>query len=147
MFFIVALFAVPNNAEKIPFLIIPPIMFVFGVFLFKFLVFDLVDEVYDEGDSLRIINSRIRVDVKLKDIENLNYQPNNPPKITLSLRYETELGDELSFSPPRTNKLFGFGKNKIALELIDRIDEARKKDNKISTLNQLSASLQDDKSL
>jgi hypothetical protein len=83
--------------------------------------------VYDEGDSLRIINSRIRVNVKLKDIENLNYQPSNPPKITLSLRYETELGDEITFSPPRTNKFFGFGKNKIVQELIDRIDEARKK--------------------
>ena len=65
-----------------------------------------------------------RVRVNLKDIKNVSYTTMaNPPRVTLSIRYSTELGDEISFSPPAS--WVPFRKNKDVEELIDRIDMAR----------------------
>ena len=90
----------------------------------KKLVFDLIDEVYDEGTSLLLKNGGREVRVNLKDIKNVSYSTMvNPPKVTLSIRYETEFGDELSFSPQTS--WMPFKKNKDIVELIDRIDKAR----------------------
>jgi hypothetical protein len=47
----------------------------------------------------------------------------NPPRITLSIRYMTELGDELTFSPPAS--FIPLRKNRDIEELIDRIDKTR----------------------
>ena len=41
----------------------------------------------------------------------------------MSVRYKTDLGDELSFCPPAS--WIPFKKNKDIEELIDRIDKAR----------------------
>jgi hypothetical protein len=99
-------------------------MAAFGYFIMKKLVFDLADEVYDEGESLLIRNKGKEVRVNLKDIKNVSYTPMmNPPRVTLSIRYSTELGDELSFSPPAS--WIPFRRNKDIAELIDRIDKAR----------------------
>jgi hypothetical protein len=99
-------------------------MAVFGYFIMKMLVFDLIDEVYDEGTTLLFKNKGIEVRVDLKDIKNVSYSTiTNPPRVTLSIRYKTQLGDELSFSPPMS--LIPFKKNKDIEELIDRIDRAR----------------------
>lgn len=85
-----------------------------------FFVFDLIDE----GDSLLFKNSGKEVRISLRDIKNVSYQAMiNPPKVTLSLRHETDLGNELSFSPPMS--FIPFKKNKDIEELIDRIDQAR----------------------
>lgn len=106
------------------FIVIPVLMAVFGYFIMKKLVFDLIDEVYDEGDSLLFKNSGKQVRVNLRDIKNVSYQYMiNPPRVTLNLRHETALGKELSFSPPIS--FIPFKKNKDIEELIDRIDRAR----------------------
>ncbi|HOG89293.1 MAG TPA: hypothetical protein PLV50_02055 [Smithella sp.] len=95
-----------------------------GYFMMKHLVFDLMDEVYDEGFSLFFKNKGKTVRVNLSDIKNVSYTVIlNPPRVTISLRHKTELGDELSFSPPAN--LIPFKKNKEIVELIDRIDSAR----------------------
>ena len=120
----------PNIVDKIPVYIVLSVMFILGIFFCKFFVFDLIDEVYDEGDSLLFINRGKKVSVALKDIKNLSYQQlQKPQRITVSVRYETELGSKLSFSPIGCFSVFSL-KNKTVQELIDRIDEARRKKKK-----------------
>ncbi|HON58280.1 MAG TPA: hypothetical protein PLT45_01965 [Smithella sp.] len=95
-----------------------------GYFLMKYLVFDLFDEVYDEGASLLFKNKGRTLRVNLSDIKNVSYSVLiNPPRVTLSLRHRTEFGDELSFSP--RGGLIPFQKNQDILDLIDRIDRTR----------------------
>ncbi|MES2308189.1 MAG: hypothetical protein V4507_04955 [Verrucomicrobiota bacterium] len=90
----------------------------------KKLVFDLIDEVYEEGDYLIFRNSGKEVKVHLRDIKNVSYQNiQNPPRVTITLRCETDFGKELSFAAPRS--FIPFKKNKKIEELIDRIDLIR----------------------
>lgn len=104
--------------------IVPVFLAVVGYFIMKNLVFDLIDEVYDEGSSLLFKNKGKSVRVNLADIKNISYSVMvNPPRVTISLRHKTEFGDELSFSPPAS--LIPFKKNKDISDLIDRIDQAR----------------------
>ena len=106
------------------FLIMPIFMALFGYFVMKKLIFDLIDAVYDEGDSLLFKNNKKQIRVNLKDIKNVNYATMvNPPRVTLSIRYQTEFGDELSFSAPTS--FIPFKKNTDIKNLIDRIDQAR----------------------
>lgn len=107
-----------------PIFLFPLFMGIFSYFLMKKLFFDLVDEAYDEGDTLLFKNSGRELRVNLRDIKNVNYQVMmNPPKVTLMLRHKTEFGDEISFSPP--SRIMPFSKNKDIEKLIDRIDQAR----------------------
>jgi len=113
-----------RNGPSIMFLVVPMGMAVFGYFIMKKLVWDLIDEVYDEGTSLLFRNGGKEVRVSLKDIKNVSYSTmTNPPRVTLSIRYKTDLGDELTFSPPAS--WVPFKKNKDIERLIDRIDDAR----------------------
>jgi hypothetical protein len=113
-----------GNQPGIMFLAVPAGMAVFGYFIMKKLVWDLIDEVYDEGTSLLFRNGGKEVRVSLKDIKNVSYSTmTNPPRVTLSIRYKTGLGEELSFSPQAS--LVPFKKNEDIERLIDRIDKAR----------------------
>jgi len=104
--------------------LIPIFMAAFGYFIMKKLVWDLFDEVYDEGATLLFRNGNREFHVSLKNIKNVSYSTmTSPPRVTLSLRYPTDLGDELSFSPPAG--WIPFKKNRDVEELIDRIDKAR----------------------
>jgi|WetSurMetagenome_2_1015567.scaffolds.fasta_scaffold304278_1 hypothetical protein len=125
IFLCVGLFANTNgNGPGLMFLVIPLGMIVFGYFLMKKLVWDLIDEVYDEETSLLFRNGGKEIRVNLKDIKNVSYTTMiNPPRVTLTIRYPTDLGDELSFSPPAS--WIPFKKNKDIEVLIDRIDKAR----------------------
>jgi hypothetical protein len=106
--------------------IVPVFMAAFGYFIMRKLLFDLIDEVYDEGDSLLFKNRRKEVRVGLGEIKNVSYSPMvSPPRVTISLRTKTDLGDELSFSPPMS--VIPFKKSQDIMELIDRIDQARLK--------------------
>lgn len=92
--------------------------------IMKNLVFDLMDEAYDEGSSLLFKNNGKSVRINLSDIKNVSYTVViNPPRVTLSLRHKTEFGDEITFSPPAS--FIPLRKNKDIVELIDRIDRAR----------------------
>lgn len=113
-----------NNSGIIMVFITSIFMTAIGYFIMKNLVFDLMDEVYDEGSSLLFKNKGKSVRVNLVDIKNVSYTVIvNPPRVTLSLRCKTEFGEEISFSPPAS--LIPFKKNKDIVELIDRIDRAR----------------------
>jgi len=68
------------------FLIVPCVLAVFGYFMMKKLVWDLVDEVYDGGDFLVIRNRGRETHVPLTDIMNVSSSMSvNPPRITLKL--------------------------------------------------------------
>jgi len=116
-----------ETLDKVDYVMIfagPAFMAVIGYYLMKHLVFDLMDEVYDEGATLLFKNSGKTVRINLADIKNVSYSVViNPPRVTISLRHKTEFGDELTFSPPAS--LLPFRKNKEITELIDRIDRAR----------------------
>jgi hypothetical protein len=113
-----------DRTADIMIIVVPVLMAVIGYFVMKFLIFDLIDEVYDEGLSLLFKNKGKTVRVNLTDIKNVSYSVAvNPPRVTISLRCKTEFVDELSFSPPAS--LIPFKRNKDILELIDRIDRAR----------------------
>ena len=95
-----------------------------GYVIMKKLLFDLIDEVYDEGETLLFREKGKEVRVSLADIKKVSYSWRmSPPRVTLSICYMTELGDELTFSP--TASFIPFRKNKDIEELIDRIDKAR----------------------
>lgn len=125
VFLCVGLFTnVSQNGPGIIFLVVPMGMAVFGYFIMKKLVWDLIDEVYDEGTSLLFRNGGKEVRVSLKDIKNVSYTVmTNPPRVTVSIRRKTDFGDELSFSPPVS--WVPFKKNEEIERLIDRIDNAR----------------------
>ena len=126
LFVLTSLFANPKQEnERVVILMFSVFMAAIGYLVMKNLVFDLLDEVYDEGSSLLFKNHGRSVHVTLTDIKNVSYSVLvNPPRVTISLRRKTEFGDELSFSPP--GSLIPFKKNQDILELIDRIDMARR---------------------
>ena len=108
----------------IPFLIVPVAMAVFGYALFRKLLFDLVDEVWDDGDALVVKNSGTEERVPLKNIVNVGFSTMiNPERVTLTLREPGRFGKEITFSPPR--RFLRFARSPIIGELIERVDRAR----------------------
>ena len=106
------------------FLILPLLMGAFGYFLMKKLVFDLVDEVWDDGNEL-VVKNKGQVDrIPLSNIMNVSYLVlTNPPRVTLTLRRPGPLGKEVTFAPPA--RWVPFARSPIVDELIERIDAAR----------------------
>ncbi|TRW49908.1 hypothetical protein FM042_03385 [Aliidiomarina halalkaliphila] len=111
-------------SESFMFLVVPVFMAVFGFVLFKKLIWDLADEVYDEGESLLFRKGDKEQRVLLKDIINVSYaQMNSPERVVLKVRSGGQIGQELIFNPPMSFN--PFSKNPIIVELLERIDRAR----------------------
>lgn len=111
-----------------PVLIAP--LFVAGVFYFIFrrLIFDLADEVVDEGDALRVRIGSEEERIPLSQIINVSYAGmTNPPRVTLTLRHPVRFGREVSFSPIQRLAESLSGKNLLVSELIERVDAARQR--------------------
>lgn len=126
------LFAAGQDKSLVPALalVVPVLMAVFGYFLFRHLIFDLADEVDDEGDALVVRNNGETVRVALADIINVDSTPFiNPPRIVLTLRNETQFGRKIAFSPKRPFTFNPFATNPVADDLIDRVDKARRRGN------------------
>lgn len=109
-------------------LVIPVLMVVFGFILMKHLLWNVMDEVIDYGDYL-VVKYRGQEDViYLSNIMNVNvFTQQRPPRITLQLRIAGKFGEEVSFFPITEWNINPFKKNKLAEELISRIDQARRK--------------------
>jgi hypothetical protein len=106
----------------------PIIMAVFGYVLMKNLIFDLVDEVYDEGDFLLVRKGREEERVALSNIMNVSASTlTNPPRITLRLVTPGKFGTEIAFSPERQFSFNPFVRNQVAEDLIVRVDQARRR--------------------
>jgi hypothetical protein len=111
-----------------PLLILPPIaVAVLGYVVMRKLVWDLVDEVYDGGDYLLVRNGGKEDRVALSNIMNVSASTmTNPPRVTLRLSTPGRFGDEIVFSPIKPITLNLFARNKIADDLIVRVDRARR---------------------
>jgi hypothetical protein len=113
-----------NSMPPIPFLLFPAVMAIVGLFIMKKLVFDLVDEVWEDGDSLVVKNRGQEQRIALGDIKNVSYSPYmNPPRVTLLLRRPTVFGDQITFAAPA--RFIPFATSPLIKDLIDRIDAAR----------------------
>jgi hypothetical protein len=114
-----------NGAQvPVPLFIVPIGLTVFGYVILKLLVFDLVDEVWDEGEALLIRNSGEEERIPLTNIINVSDATfTNPARITLTLRHPCRFGKDVTFSP--STRLTPFTRHPIATELIDRVDAAR----------------------
>ncbi|HXU81732.1 MAG TPA: hypothetical protein VN914_10075, partial [Polyangia bacterium] len=86
----------------------------------------LVDEVWDQGSTLLIKNGGSQVQVPLAEIINVSHcNFTNPPRVTLSLRHGTALGNEISFMAPL--QLMRFARSPMVTDLIRRVDDARRR--------------------
>lgn len=110
---------------QLQFALIPLGMAIFGYFIIKVMVFDLIDEVWDAEDVL-IVKSKNREDqIQLTDIMNVSYSNfSNPQRVTLTLRKPCCWGTEITFSPLIC--LNPFKKNPIVQDLIERVDAKRR---------------------
>ena len=117
----------PVKGPILPFLLVPAIMAVFGYFLFRSPIFDLADEVRDEGAALTVRKANVVERIALADIINVNSTIlMNPPRITLTLRRPCAFGDAVSFMPPARFSFFSaFSIHPVAEELIRRIEAKR----------------------
>jgi hypothetical protein len=94
----------------------------------KKLIWDLMDEVYDASDYLLVKNNHQEDKLYLVDIMNISSSMNmNPARITLKLRKPCKFGDEVSFTPRIGLRLSLLSIRKIADDLIQRVDNARRK--------------------
>lgn len=108
------------------FLLVAVFMAVVGFFIFRKLIFDLVDEVWDAGDALVVRNKGREERILLPNIINIGYtQFVNPPRVTLWLRTPGLFGDKVSFCPPAGFSPFAV--SPIVGELVRRVDEARQR--------------------
>ena len=113
-----------NDGKGYGILLIPLGMTVFGFFIMKKFVWNLVDEVWDDGDSLIVKNKRREARIELLNIININHTKfTNPESITLTLRTPCEFGKIVKFSPPI--RMFQFSEHPLVTELIERIDQKR----------------------
>ena len=89
-------------------------------------LFDLVDEVWDDGDALIVRNRGMEARIDLLNIINVNDMTSaNWPRVTLFLREPCELGDSVSFHPKK-GKAPAHRGNAIAWDLMQRVDAARR---------------------
>jgi hypothetical protein len=117
---------VQSHPPPYPLLVVPLIMIGFGYFVMKKLVFNLVDEVWEDGDSLVVKNRDQEDHIALSDIKNVNYAPLiNPPRVTLSVRRPTTFGEQIAFMPPM--RFVPFSTSPIIEDLIERVDQARQR--------------------
>ena len=111
--------------DNLIFIALPMFMLVFGYVLFRSVVFDLVDEVVDDGDSLIVRNKGLEARVPISAIMNVNYNGFlSPKRITLTLRDTSQFGVEIAFIP--IIRPFGFSRHPIATDLMQRMDAARR---------------------
>jgi hypothetical protein len=115
-----------THVQTIPFLVVPVMMAIVGYVLFRKLLFDLVDQVWDDEDALIVKNAGVEERVALDNIMNIGFSTmTNPERVTLTLREPGRFGNEITFSPPR--RFLTLSRSPIINELIERVDRARRK--------------------
>jgi hypothetical protein len=127
VFLVLPWLGIPMSGRSSPgaFFIAPAVMIVVGFLIMRKLIFDLVDQVWDDGNTLLIRNRGEEERVALADIKNVNYTPFvSPPRVVLSLRRHTAFGERIAFCAPV--RLVPFASSPVIDGLIDRVDAARR---------------------
>ncbi len=115
-----------NQSAGLSFLVAPGLLAACGFFLFKKLIWNLADAVYDCGDHLLVKLGRDEERVSLANIMNVNVTSfGSPRRITLKLHEPGKFGDEIVFMPTFGFTLNPFAKSEVAEDLIYRVDQAR----------------------
>ena len=84
------------HVEAIPMMVVPVVMAIVGYILFRRLLSDLVNEVWDDGEDLIVKNAGVEGRVPLKGIINVGYSSlTNPERVTLTLRDAGPFGKEI----------------------------------------------------
>ena len=118
-FFIVSI----TSSVPIIFLIVPIIMAIVGYKILNNIIFNLSDEVFDNGDELIFHKGDKVQHVKLHDIINIdNIYMSAPARIVVHVKEKGPIGDQLAFLLPTK---FATIKSSLARELIERIDKAK----------------------
>lgn len=93
----------------------------------KSLLSDLVDQVWDNGSELIVLNDGHVEHLPLSNIVNISYSGlTNPKRATLMLRQPGRWGRKFGFIPVRSSiRFFSLGANEMIDELIRRVDKAR----------------------
>jgi hypothetical protein len=128
-FSVVMILVTENSEGAWPFflIIVPILMGVFGYFMMKKMVWDLADEVSDAGDSLIVRFGKEEEQILLSNIVNVSYSyMMSPARVTLMLREAARFGSEVSFAPPQRFSFNPFAKSPVILDLIQRVDAARR---------------------
>jgi hypothetical protein len=113
-------------ATMFPFLIMPLFMAGFGYLIMKKLVWDLMDEVWDNGKELLVVNAGHVEHVPLTSIINIGYSKlSNPKRATLRLRQAGRWGEKLAFLPAWHGSSLLLMDNPVLEDLIGRVDAAR----------------------
>lgn len=116
------------NAPPWPVFLAPLGLGVIFYLVLRRLVFDLADEVVDEGDALRVRFGEEEERIPLAEIINVSYAGiTNPPRITLTLRSAGRFGREVTFSPQQGFLSPLFRPNPLVSDLIERVDAARRR--------------------
>jgi hypothetical protein len=113
------------RGPPLPVFIFPFVMAGVGYLLFRHLLFDLVDELWDDGDALVARNGGVEQRIALQTIMNVGFSTmTRPERVTLRLREPGPLGQEVTFMPP--SRFMPFARSPIIDELIERVDRARR---------------------
>jgi len=119
-------FGLFSTSPDILFLIVLLLMAVFGYWFMKKVMFNLADGVLDAGDALVVRSGGQEERIALSDIKNVNYSPYMyPPQVTLSVRRHTVFDDTIAFCAPVS--IMPLWSSPVILDLIDRVDAARRK--------------------
>jgi hypothetical protein len=111
-----------------PYLPVLLVMFL-GFLLYRFLVRDLADEVYDEGDRLVVLRSGITERIELTKIARVTSSSffTNPKRVTLTLRTPSPtFGKKIVFTPPAQFFLLVLQTPPVVAELRQRIAGAQR---------------------
>jgi hypothetical protein len=116
------------NAPPWPVFMAPLAVAIIIYVVLRKMVFDLADEVWDEGDALRVRFGEDAERIPLGEIINVSYAGiTNPPRITLTLRTAGRFGREVTFSPQQGFLSPLFRPNPLVADLIERVDAARRR--------------------
>jgi hypothetical protein len=108
-------------------LVMPLILLMVGISVYRKMIWDLADEVHDGGDFLKVRKGNEEDTIPLAGIINVSASTHmNPPRITLKLATPGRFGDEVVFSPIKPFSFNVFAKNPTAEDRIMRVDAARR---------------------
>jgi hypothetical protein len=119
-----------GSGFPLPALIVPMLALGIAWFVMRRLVSDLADEVWDEGDALRVRFGHDEERIALADIINIGYTTMvNPERVTLTVRNPGRFGKEVTFCPLRAAGLLRplLRRNPLVTDLIERVDAARRR--------------------
>ena len=116
--------AVFLRGEPILLLLVPIAMAAIGSLVMRTFIFDLMDEVYLDGDDLVVRNRGDEERIPLAHVTNASATMLiNPERITLTLSEASKFGSKIAFSP--LHRWWQFTRHPLAKELMLRAQEAR----------------------